>query len=474
MLSGALLFYVFGYLLDIMSTTTGEAMLALRIENIGIPLVAPLFLLMTLSFFKPRLLRKWMIVVSIVYGTLMFLTVFFNDAHMLYYSSVSMEYNGSFYAVQLGKGPLYFVQQAVSLSCMLLAYISLAACYKNGSVKLRKQLNLFILGSMFGFLANIANFTGLFPNGVDPTPLALTMGLICFVINLYHYKFMDIVTVAFDMAVETMDDALIVLDNDWGFTYCNQTARDIFPDLVAFSGTEKITRVQGWPADLTPQADSQVTFSLTNTAGEARLQRAMIQEIYNKDKKAIGVSLVIRDITEISDMLNQLEELAITDPLTGVFNRRHFMTLVDRQIGFGLRHNLPMSILMLDLDHFKNVNDTFGHLTGDYVLCKLVQTITSQMRAHDIIARYGGEEFIILTAETDEPGLTSFGNRLCKSVENETFEFEGKKIHVTISLGAVIIMPGQSYVEAVDAVDNALYRAKREGRNRVVLGQINS
>ena len=474
MMAGALLFYILGYLLDVMSTTPGEAMLALRIENLGIPLIAPFFLLMTISFFRPRLLQKWMIIASLAYGTLMFLTVFLNDAHLLYYSSVATNYNGSFYVVQLGKGPLYYVQQAVSISCMAMAYVIIAVRYINGSAKLRQQMHLFILGSLFGFVANIANFTGMFSGGTDPTPLAMTMGLVCFVINLYRYKFMDIVPAAFDMAIETMDDAVIVLDINWGLIYCNQTACDIFPVLASFSGTEEIMCAPGWPEELSPQSDSQVNFSVINTAGETRLQRAGINPIYDKKHKPIGVSLIIRDVTEISDMLNRLEELAITDPLTGVFNRRHFMTLIDRQMDLGLRHNLPMSILLLDVDYFKRVNDTYGHLAGDYVLRMIVQTITRQMRAHDIIARYGGEEFIIMSAEPDEAGLMSFGARLCKAVENEIIRYDGAEISVTVSLGAVIIMPAQTYEDAISAVDRALYAAKAAGRNRVMLGKIDT
>ena len=472
MLAGALLFYILGYLLDVMSTTPGEVMLALRIENIGIPLIAPFFLLMTVSFFQPRMMRNWMIIASLAYGVFMFLMVFFNDAHLLYYSSVTMNYNGSFYVVQLGKGPLYYVQQSISMLGMALAYVIIVVRYKNGSAKLRQQMHLFILGSLFGFFANIANFTGLFPGGADPTPLALTLGLVCFVVNLYRYKFMDIVPVAFDMAVETMDDAIIVLDSDWGLIYCNQTACGILPALSKFSGTEKVMRAQGWPSELSPQSDSQVTFSIINPAGETRLQRASINPIHDKKHKPIGISLIIRDITEISGMLAQLEELAITDPLTGVFNRRHFATLVERQMDLGLRHNLTTSILLLDVDHFKQINDTHGHLAGDFVLCRIAQTLTQQLRAHDIIARYGGDEFIILSAENDETGLLPFGNRLCSAIENGDFQFEGKDLKVTVSLGAVIILPGQTYENAIDAADKALYSAKNAGRNRVALGKI--
>ena len=473
LLAIATLFYTLGYQLEINATTPGEAMMALRIENIGIPLVTPFFILTALGIYQPQVLRPWMTVLSVLYGAAMFILVFFNDNHLLYYTSINMEYNGSFYATHLGKGPLYFVQQIISVSGMVLAYVVLATRFVRGSAKLRSQMNLFFIGSLFGFVGNIAYFTGLVPLGIDPMPLSLTMGLVFFAIALYKYKIMDIVPVAFDMAIENMDDVAIVLDSNWGFIYCNRKAKSLFPALNSFLGAEEIMRAGGWPPELNPQSDKEATFDVVNPVNEKIMrQQAKINKVYDKFGRVIGVSIIIRDITEVTNMLRQLESLAITDHLTGVFNRRHFMTLIDRQMAMAKRHNLPVSILMLDIDHFKKVNDTYSHITGDHVICVIAQAVARQIRAHDVIARYGGEEFIILSSEKDEKSLMSFGNRLRKAIENEIITFEGNTIQITASFGAVMIMPGQSFKEGMEAVDKALYKAKKSGRNKVVLGRV--
>jgi len=472
LLSGTLGIYSLGYALELMAKTSGEAMMALRVENIGIPLVAPFFLLTVLAFFHPRLLRPWMIKVSVFYGVMMAVIVFFNDSHMLYYSSIEMGFNGAFIAARLSRGPFYFIQQAFSTVTMLLAYIMLFVRYIRGPKKLRRQMNLFIVGSLFGFAGNVANFFGAVPMNIDPTPFALSIGLLFSAINLYQHKMMDIVPAAVDNAVENMDDAMIVLDIDWGFVYCNQEAKEIFPALEKFSGTEEIQRVEGWPAELMPNSAAQVVFSVAASPSVKTLHRATITPIVSKQGTVIGFSLTIRDITEITDMLARLEELAITDPLTGVLNRRHFMELVDQHMGIALRHNLSMGLLLLDIDHFKRVNDSYGHLAGDYVLCKVVQVVTNQLRAHDIMARFGGEEFIILSIEDSETDLITFSNRLREAIESELISFEGVDIPITASFGAVLIEPGQSYKGALDAVDRALYTAKRRGRNQAVLGKI--
>ena len=473
MLTVAVIFYTLGYLLEIHATTTGEAMMALRIENIGIPFVTPFCLLTALSFFQPRMLRPWITAIIALYGTIMVVLIFFTDLHSLYYSSIDMVYNGTFYAVKLGKGPLYYIQQIISISSMILIYVLLAARYRRGSTKLRHQMNYFIIGSLLGVTAHITYLSGVFPMGIDPMPLSLAIGLIFFAVNLYKHKLLDIIPVAFDSAIKNMDDAAIVLDSDWCFIYCNQKAKELFPSLGSFLVAEEIIRAEGWPLELCPKSEKEVIFDIVNpVTKDITKQQASINEIYDKFSKVIGVSIVIRDITEVSNMLRQLEALAITDHLTGIFNRRHFMTLVDRQLSMAQRHGLPVSILMLDIDHFKNINDTYGHIAGDHVLCEMVRVIERQMRIHDVIARYGGEEFIILSEEKDEFSLMAFANRLRRAIENETIIFEGSIIKVTASFGAAMIMPGQSFSESVEVVDRALYEAKNSGRNRVVFGRM--
>ena len=473
LLTMAVLFYTLGYLLEINATTRSEAMMALRVENVGIPLVMPFFLMTALGFYQPRLLRPWMNVISGAYGVIMFLLIFFNDKHLLYYTKIDMVYNGSFFASQLGKGPLYFVQQAVSTTGMFTVYVLLATRFIRGSIKLRHQMRFFIVGSLLGLASNLAYFSGIIPLGIDPTPFALTIGLMFFAVVLRKHKLMDVVPAAFDMAIENMDDAAIVLDNDWGFIYCNEKAKHLFPALGSFSGSEEIMRAEGWPVEINPKSEKQVFFEFVNPAtGKITQQKSSIYLIYDKLGREIGISVIIRDITETVSMLKQLEALAITDDLTGVFNRRHFMTIIDRQIGLSKRHNLPVSILMLDIDHFKDINDTYSHLAGDHILREMTAAVSRQMRAHDVIARYGGEEFIIMSAEKDEESLLIFTNRLRKAIENEVFEFDGNIISVTASFGAVLIKPGQSFDAGMVAVDKALYEAKNSGRNMVVLGVI--
>ena len=470
LLTSVVFFYMLGYVIEVLATTPGEAMMALRVECLGIPLLAPFFFMTTMGFFAQKYLKSWMLIASAIYGIAMFLVVFTNDHHMLYYSSHELVYNGYFYNSVLGKGPLYALQQTVSIGLMLIAYVILAIRFIRGSSKLRKQMYLYIIGSIFAFVGNIINVINIAPYGIDIMPIAITIGLVFIAINLYKYKLLDIVPVAFDNAVEIMDDAIIVLDNEWGFIYCNRAAKKLFPILATYSGTENILRMEGWPSELNQDAEAPITFDMIHPETDERVyQTTNIDYIKDMRKEKIGISIVIKDITNITHMIGQLEELATTDPLTGIHNRRHFMTLINNQLSLAKRYNLSFGLLMLDIDFFKKINDTYGHVAGDHVLCEVVNIVSEQLRSQDVFARYGGEEFVIFTIENDEKGLATFAERIRETIENATIHYEDTEIKITTSIGAILLSPNQSFDKAVVNVDKALYKAKESGRNRVVL-----
>lgn len=173
-------------------------------------------------------------------------------------------------------------------------------------------------------------------------------------------------------------------------------------------------------------------------------------------------------LTDISRRI----ELMMTDSLTGLFNRREFVKRFDFEVERSKRTDSPLTVVLLDIDHFKNVNDTFGHSSGDEVLTKVAQTLKNKLRAIDTIARHGGEEFAILLTETDLEHAMQVAEKLRQTIENMLIELDnGQKTNVTISLGV-----HQVEIEAIDPIkhtlnqaDKALYYAKSQGRNQVML-----
>ena len=170
-----------------------------------------------------------------------------------------------------------------------------------------------------------------------------------------------------------------------------------------------------------------------------------------------------------------LEDLATTDALTKLYNRRHFESAARAELARFQRYFRPLSILILDVDHFKSVNDRFGHAVGDTVLIGVADACRSIKRASDIAARIGGEEFAILLPETNEEAARSFAERLRKEITECAPIVQGEKLALTASVGVAIATRHTTRVNALlQAADEALYQAKRTGRNRVCVATQNA
>jgi diguanylate cyclase (GGDEF)-like protein/PAS domain S-box-containing protein len=173
------------------------------------------------------------------------------------------------------------------------------------------------------------------------------------------------------------------------------------------------------------------------------------------------------DISRIKEMEHRLQEMARTDDLTGLFNRRYFMEQAKREISRAKRYNRPVSMIEFDLDHFKNVNDHYGHPAGDEVLRSVASRTREILRKNDFAARLGGEEFGIILPETDIISASALAERLRRDIEDHVCVFEGQSIRCTLSLGAAQWEgPGEDLDALMRRTDKALYRAKNAGRNQ--------
>lgn len=182
-----------------------------------------------------------------------------------------------------------------------------------------------------------------------------------------------------------------------------------------------------------------------------------------------GVEGIWRDITERKRMERELARLATRDDLTGILNRRALIGQLEDALGHVRRGGPPLSVLLLDLDHFKRVNDNWGHGAGDAVLCQFAALIQSRLREIDLLGRLGGEEFVLVLAQSDEEAAGIVAERIRAAVESTPFEVEGASaLHLTVSLGLAQAHAGDRRAsDVLERADRALYRAKAGGRNRV-------
>lgn len=225
-------------------------------------------------------------------------------------------------------------------------------------------------------------------------------------------------------------------------------------------------RMQNLPVIVVTGAD--------DTAARERAFHAGANDFLTKDSDRIELLARLRAHLKLAQTIRQLEasqrELraqANTDPLTGLANRRFFDEIAGKELSLMRRQQDYFSVLMIDIDHFKAVNDTYGHPAGDEILKRVAATLSGNLREEDTVARIGGEEFVVCSPATNRLASIVLAERLRKAVESLVIEFDGQRIPVTISLGiALRPLDGDDLQMLLGVADERLYRAKEEGRNR--------
>ncbi len=206
-------------------------------------------------------------------------------------------------------------------------------------------------------------------------------------------------------------------------------------------------------------------------------QRVQRHVLHDGDKIQVGSTTILK--FTYHDHLDetfqrQMYESALRDGLTKAFNKKYFLDRMESEFRFARRHRVPLSVILFDIDNFKKINDSAGHLAGDQVLAALARKVAETIRTEDVFARYGGEEFAVICRAIEMEHASTFAERIRVAVESTEFPFGGKIIPVTISLGVA----GLPHVDAMDpmslvgAADEALYSAKRAGRNCVHVAPI--
>jgi diguanylate cyclase (GGDEF)-like protein/PAS domain S-box-containing protein len=287
----------------------------------------------------------------------------------------------------------------------------------------------------------------------------------------------------FRLIADHCGDCLWIMDlATLHFTY-------VSPAVAAIYGaTVEETLAQGVTDVLPPESletvlkvlGEELALDATGKADPKRLRTIEVEE-YRQDRSRVWIENVLsfmrdehqrpvaivgvsREVTKRRRLEEELRNLAVTDPLTGVYNRRHFLEELQREMNRSGRCACPFSLIMLDIDHFKEVNDRFGHEAGDRVLKELSEMIRKRIRASDLLARWGGEEFLILLVDTNLRPAVKLAEDLLQQMQAGTFSGIGR---VTASFGVAEHRAGEGVDKLLTRVDNLMYQAKNGGRSRL-------
>lgn len=267
--------------------------------------------------------------------------------------------------------------------------------------------------------------------------------------------------------VKTRDIDLIVLDfilpDMNGNEVCrwlklNQETKGI-PIMMLTAQSSTTDKI----ASLTAGADDHLTKPYNEPELSARIYaclrtKALQDELRTKNR-------------QLEEVLSKVEVLAITDPLTQLYNRRHFESVIESEFASTARYKSPASCLMIDVDHFKGVNDEYGHRAGDTVLRELSQIIKNCLRKVDTVARWGGEEFVVLLPRTKKQDALIAASRILKAIAEYKFSDIDRQITVSIGIASIPDLTIDTAEKLVDASDSAMYEAKEKGRNQIIIAE---
>ncbi len=243
-------------------------------------------------------------------------------------------------------------------------------------------------------------------------------------------------------------------------TYLNPAAEKLFPDLKAMGSAHPLLQNGSGEVIAMLWLDKQPGEHVR----EAKVGQATY-ELHISYVQEVGlIRIYVLDITQRKQSEEEIYHLATTDSLTGIANRRQFSRILLGEMDRARRYGTPMSLVMYDIDHFKRVNDTYGHDVGDHVLQTLTSLVKEHIRVNDVVARWGGEEFMLLMPQSDLEAATNAAEKLRLAVAEHHFTTCDQ---ITVSFGVATFEPQDDLNSLLKRVDDALYRAKDHGRNRV-------
>lgn len=240
------------------------------------------------------------------------------------------------------------------------------------------------------------------------------------------------------------------------------------PECDVFLDDEGVSRNH---AKIIRQDETLIMMDLGSTNGTyAEGERVQVLTLHDGLKIQVGTATILQfryqDQRELQ-FHTLMQTFKTHDPMTEAFNKRAFLMEIEKEVGFSRRHGQPLALIMFDLDHFKKVNDTYGHAAGDLVIRAVAQRVMQSMRKEDIFARYGGEEFALLLRSTNIEGAFIVAERLRRGIEELEVTHNGRRIPCTVSVGVALLDENITRpTELIEAADERLYQAKRKGRNR--------
>lgn len=467
LLAFAVFFYAFGYLLELDAKSLEAGFMAQRVQYCGVATYAPLFYLFVREYNDRPVTSKLTLAALFVFPAVVLLAVNIYPDTTLHFAELVFATQPSPHLV-IQRGPLMHLHVAYSYALIVLCMAEVILYYPKRTVQERQKRYVLLAAAGVPSLAIVVFAIERLPVPMQFGSASLVVSLMLLGYYIVHHRAVDWLPFARQMIMENMSDGYVLMDTEDRFLDANAAAVRFFPSMgVAYPGVP-MQQMSEFPLALTRPDSEESEWEIEGENGDMVLRVSCSPIVVNG--KVLCNSVMLYDVTELKLLVDKMTEIAMHDGLTGLLTRDSMLMLAKRDFDLHLRQKSPCALLMMDIDHFKVINDTYGHPCGDYVLQQIGSIILGRLRRTDVCCRYGGEEFCIMLPTTPISGARSIAKSIRREIEQYPFCYEGQEIQVTISIGLAEFDASRhrKLDELLTDADKALYDAKNNGRNCIV------
>lgn len=478
--------WAIGYAFMLMSISLGAKIFWFNFSQLGPDFSGVCWLILAVEYTGqwPAKQRWWwgLLFIIPITSTILMWT---NPLHHLVRLSMTLTTGASgisYFSIQ--HGPWFWVEVIYGYSATLVALFFLTWFWFWSFPS--KQTLFLMLALLIPFTSNVLEVLGVNPlTPYGSTAILFSLSGLILIRGLFHVHLFEVAPVARNKLFDNIGEGILIVDQAFRIADANPAARRLFSqgeNLIGqniFSSILTETEKDSFFSDIsTTSKIKKFTFRNSQYFYDINVSR-----LFTSNRNPVGWAVIFHDITgqielnthlannlqEIQELQVQMHDELVRDPLTGCYNRRYLDEVIPREISLADHNHTTVGLIMVDIDHFKLINDNYGHATGDRVLQSVGQAMIESVRSSDKVFRYGGEEFLLML-----PGITlstaaERAQKLCESFSQLSLNsLSGKTINITVSCGlAVYPLHAETLREIIDRVDQAMYAAKRAGRNRI-------
>lgn len=471
-LMGAVLFWSFWNAFELCGTNLSTKVLFSQIQYIAIVFIPIIWFVFILHYTNRESLlivpvKIFLLIIPLISLTL----VLTNGYHHLFWTALDIRYSDQIVVFAPTYGIGFAVHTLYSYALMVLGVVFLISSLVKLPRFFRKQISIILVAALIPLIYNLLYVFDASPiTSVDLTPFTFSISGVIIGIGLYYYKLLDIVPIAKEVVVQNLIDGIIILDINNLIVNSNDIAKKMLRKYdERYIGKSVESEIFFWSKINIDdnESDSFLPVEIDfDDNGLKTFYEINIRNIKTDKGSLIGRLVIMRDVSERKKLEEKLKYLATHDPLTGLSNRAEFREYLTESIFLASQKDRKVTVLFIDLDDFKKVNDRYGHDAGDQILIAFSKRLLKNVRDGDMVARMSGDEFLILLEQSSRDAAEKTAVRILEMVE-QTFRIEDHNINISASIGISMFpdngLDGETLVKNADI---SMYKAKLLGKNQ--------